>query len=55
MVAYHEAVDCGFGSRIGSGSYAAHSDYETGDDYRVTNTRFNEKDFKAELSKLFGV
>ncbi|MDZ7614836.1 MAG: TonB-dependent receptor plug domain-containing protein [Flavobacteriaceae bacterium] len=29
------------------GTYNTHSDYETGDGERVTNTRFNEKDFKA--------
>ena len=29
------------------GNYAAHSDYETGDGMRVTNSRFNEKDFKT--------
>ncbi len=34
---------------LARGSYAAHSDYETGDDYRVTNSRFNEKDFKAGI------
>lgn len=34
---------------LARGSYAAHSDYETGDDYRVTNTRFNEKDLKAGI------
>ncbi|WP_081211652.1 TonB-dependent receptor [Salegentibacter sediminis] len=34
---------------IARGSYAAHSDYETGDGERVTNTRFNEKDFKAGI------
>ncbi|MGY5849511.1 TonB-dependent receptor [Salegentibacter sp. F14] len=28
-------------------SYGAHSDYETGQGERVTNTRFNEKDFKT--------
>ncbi len=32
---------------LARGSYAAHSDYETGDGDRVTNTRFNEKDFKT--------
>ncbi|MDT0685605.1 TonB-dependent receptor [Autumnicola psychrophila] len=32
---------------IARGSYAAHSDYETGDGTRVTNTRFNETDFKG--------
>ena len=34
---------------LARGSYAAHSDYETGDDYRVNNTRFNEKDLKAGI------
>ena len=34
---------------IARGSYAAHSDYETGDGERVTNTRFNEKDIKAGI------
>ncbi|TRO66597.1 TonB-dependent receptor [Christiangramia sabulilitoris] len=32
---------------LARGSYAAHSDYESGDGIRVTNTRFNEKDLKA--------
>lgn len=32
---------------LARGSYAAHSDYNPGDDERVTNTRFNEKDLKA--------
>lgn len=27
----------------------SHSDYKTGDDYRVTNSRFNERDFKSGL------
>lgn len=31
------------------GNYAAHSDYKTGDDVRVTNTRFNEWDFKTGI------
>ncbi|MFD1095779.1 TonB-dependent receptor [Salegentibacter chungangensis] len=31
------------------GSYAAHSDYKTGNDIRVTNTRFSEKDLKAGI------
>jgi iron complex outermembrane receptor protein len=31
------------------GAYATHSDYKTGDDYRVTNSRFNESDIKAGL------
>ncbi len=34
---------------LARGSYAAHSDYETGSDVRVTNTRFNEKDLKAGI------
>ncbi|MDT0676841.1 TonB-dependent receptor [Autumnicola musiva] len=34
---------------LARGSYAAHSDYETGDGQRVTNTRFNEKDLKAGI------
>ncbi|MEZ4779447.1 MAG: TonB-dependent receptor [Flavobacteriaceae bacterium] len=29
------------------GTHAAFSDYKTGDDYRVSNTRFNETDFKT--------
>jgi iron complex outermembrane receptor protein len=29
------------------GNYATHSDYETGDDLRVTDTRFNELDLKT--------
>lgn len=31
------------------GTYDTHSDYKTGDDERVTNTRFNEKDFKTAI------
>ncbi|CAM3422931.1 TonB-dependent receptor [Aequorivita lipolytica] len=31
------------------GSYSSFSDYETGAGYRVTNSRFNEKDFKTGL------
>jgi len=31
------------------GSYSSHSDYKTGSGYRVTNTRFNEKDLKTGL------
>tara|TARA_R100001369_G_scaffold20091_1_gene36754 strand:- start:252873 stop:255086 length:2214 start_codon:yes stop_codon:yes gene_type:complete len=31
------------------GNYAAHSDYSTGNDTRVTNTRFEEKDLKAGI------
>ena len=34
---------------LARGSYAAHSDYETGEDSRVTNTRFNEEDLKAGI------
>lgn len=29
------------------GAYSSHADYRTGDSYRVTNSRFNEKDIKA--------
>ncbi|HSM62603.1 MAG TPA: TonB-dependent receptor, partial [Gillisia sp.] len=31
------------------GNYATHSDYETGDGMRVTNSRFDEKDLKAGI------
>lgn len=34
---------------LARGSYATHSDYKTGDGYRVTNTRFNEKDLKTGI------
>ena len=34
---------------LARGSYATHSDYETGDTRRVTNTRFHEKDLKAGI------
>jgi len=34
---------------LARGSYAEHSDYETGGGERVTNTRFNETDFKAGI------
>ena len=34
---------------LARGSYAAHSDYQGGDENRVTNTRFNEKDIKAGI------
>ena len=34
---------------LARGSYAAHSDYETGEEEKVTNTRFNEKDIKAGI------
>jgi len=32
---------------LARGAYVIHSDYETGRKQRVTNTRFNEKDFKT--------
>lgn len=31
------------------GTYDTHSDYKTGENERVTNTRFNEKDFKTAV------
>ena len=34
---------------LARGAYENHKDYKTGWDYRVTNTRYNEKDFKAGL------
>jgi iron complex outermembrane receptor protein len=34
---------------LARGSYAAHSDYETGNGEKVTNTRFNETDFKGGI------
>jgi len=34
---------------LARGTYASFSDYDTGADYRVTNTRFNEIDFKTGL------
>lgn len=34
---------------IARGAYAVHGDYKTGGNLRVTNTRFNEKDFKSGL------
>ncbi|MCB7480032.1 TonB-dependent receptor [Christiangramia sediminis] len=34
---------------LARGSYAAHSDYKDGNETRVTNTRFNEKDLKAGI------
>ena len=37
------------------GNYEAHSDYETGDDQRVTNTRFNEWDLKTGLGLKKGI
>ena len=35
---------------IARGSLAEHSDYETGNSERVTNTRFNEKDLKTGIA-----
>lgn len=32
---------------LARGAYGTFSDYKTGDTYRVTNSRFNEKDFKT--------
>ena len=37
---------------LARGAYSEHSDYKTGDDYRLTNTRFNEKDFKTGVQFL---
>lgn len=37
---------------LARGAYSEHSDYKTGDDYRLTNTRFNEKDFKTGVQYL---
>jgi iron complex outermembrane receptor protein len=34
---------------IARGSYNTHADYQTGDGERVTNTRYNESDFKAGI------
>lgn len=34
---------------LARGSYAAHSDYKDGNETRVTNTRFKEKDLKAGI------
>lgn len=34
---------------LARGSYAAHGDYETGKGEKVTNTRFNETDFKTGI------
>ncbi|MCG2430527.1 TonB-dependent receptor [Aequorivita xiaoshiensis] len=39
-------------SFLARGSYSSFSDYKTGTDYRVTNSRFNEKDFKTGLQYL---
>lgn len=35
---------------LARGTYASHADYKTPTDERVTNTRFNEKDFKAGIA-----
>ncbi|WP_310991804.1 TonB-dependent receptor [Aequorivita marina] len=37
---------------LARGSYSAFSDYDTGSDYRVTNSRFNEKDLKTGIQYL---
>jgi len=37
---------------LARGSYSSFSDYATGADYRVTNSRFNEKDFKTGVQYL---
>lgn len=37
---------------LARGSYSAFSDYKTGADYSVTNSRFNEKDFKTGVQYL---
>lgn len=37
---------------LARGSYSSFSDYETGADYRVTNSRFNEEDFKTGVQYL---
>ena len=37
---------------LARGSYSSFADYKTGDDYRVTNSRFNEKDFKTGVQYL---
>lgn len=37
---------------LARGSYSAFSDYETGADYYVTNSRFNETDFKTGVQYL---
>jgi len=36
------------------GAYVAHSDYETGNSSRITNTRFNETDFKTGVRFQMG-
>ena len=35
---------------LARGSMTSHSDYKTGDNQRVTNSRFSEKDFKSGLA-----
>lgn len=37
---------------LARGAYSSFSDYKSGADYRVTNSRFNEKDFKTGLQYL---
>lgn len=37
---------------LARGAYASFSDYKTGADYRVTNSRFNETDFKTGVQYL---
>lgn len=37
---------------LARGSYSSFSDYDTGADYRVTNSRFNEKDLKTGVQYL---
>ena len=37
---------------LARGSYSSFSDYDTGSDYRVTNSRFNEKDLKTGVQYL---
>lgn len=37
---------------LARGSYSSFSDYDTGADYRVTNSRFNEKDLKTGIQYL---
>src|SRR5690606_24182866 len=37
---------------LARGAYSEFSDYETGADYRVTNSRFNEKDLKTGIQYL---
>ena len=37
---------------LARGSYSSFADYKTGEDYRVTNSRFNEKDFKTGFQYL---